>query len=104
MAALTTRIKLLKYGCLRLKGSLKNTKIDFYTVMPNHIHFIMFNSGTHNLPEIIDWFKTMTTNEYIKGVKNGLFPRFDKHVWQRSYYEHVIRNEDDLYEIRKYII
>ncbi|MHB1151048.1 MAG: hypothetical protein ACYCWE_00740 [Eubacteriales bacterium] len=45
----------------------------------------------------------MTTNEYIRGVKNGLYPPFDKHVWQRNYFEHIIRNEDDLYDIRKYI-
>jgi REP element-mobilizing transposase RayT len=45
----------------------------------------------------------MTTNEYIKGVKNGFYPAFNGHVWQRNYYEHIIRNEDDLNEIRKYI-
>ena len=45
----------------------------------------------------------MVTNEYIKGVKKGLYIPFDKKLWQRGYYEHIIRNERDLFEIRKYI-
>ena len=55
------------------------------------------------LPEIVKWFKTQFTNEYIRKVKAGEFPRFDKHLWQRGYYEHVIRSEAELYEIRQYI-
>jgi REP element-mobilizing transposase RayT len=53
--------------------------------------------------KIIHWFKTMTTNEYIQGVKNGSYPSFDKHIWQRNYYEHIIRNEQDYQEIWDYI-
>jgi REP element-mobilizing transposase RayT len=52
---------------------------------------------------IIQWFKTITTNAYIKGVKNNQFPPFDKRIWQRSYYDHIIRNEHSLFRIRKYI-
>ncbi|OGB68901.1 MAG: hypothetical protein A2Y94_04085 [Caldithrix sp. RBG_13_44_9] len=56
------------------------------------------------LSRIIQWYKTMTTNEYIRNVKqNGWFP-FKKHLWQRNYYEHIIRDENDLKRIRKYII
>ena len=46
----------------------------------------------------------MTTNEYIKGVKTNRWRPFARRLWQRNYYEHVIRNEYDLNEIRKYII
>ncbi|EKE14111.1 MAG: hypothetical protein ACD_12C00666G0003 [uncultured bacterium] len=52
---------------------------------------------------IIQWFKTITTNIYIKGVKNNHFPRFDKRIWQKSFYDHIIRNEYDLNRIRQYI-
>ncbi len=55
------------------------------------------------LQQIIKWFKTQTTNEYIKGVKFGLYAPFNKHLWQRGYYEHIIRNQQDLDEIRHYI-
>ena len=55
------------------------------------------------LQEIIQWFKTMTTNEYIQEVKSGRFPPFEKRIWQRSFYDHVIRDDDDLGRIREYI-
>ena len=55
------------------------------------------------LDNIIKWFKTMTTNEYIRMVKQNVLPPFHKHVWQRDYRDRVIRNRDELYEIRKYI-
>ena len=55
------------------------------------------------LQEIIQWFKTMTTNEYINEVKSGRFPPFEKRIWQRSFYDHVIRDDDDLNRIREYI-
>jgi len=55
------------------------------------------------LPEIVQWFKTMTTNDYIRGVKNSNWPRFDQKLWQRNYYEHIIRSEDSYLTIAEYI-
>jgi REP element-mobilizing transposase RayT len=55
------------------------------------------------LPTILQWFKTMTTNEYIRGVKEFNWPRFDGKLWQRSYYDHVIHNDVNLLRIRQYI-
>ena len=55
------------------------------------------------LGDIVNWFKTMTTNQYIRGVKqNGWLP-FRGKLWQRNYYEHIIRNEEELNHIRHYI-
>ena len=55
------------------------------------------------LGDIMDWFKTMTTNEYIRGVKTLGWPPFDRRVWQRNYYEHIIRSEAELDRVRAYI-
>ena len=55
------------------------------------------------LSPIVGWYKAMTTNEYIRGVKSGLYLPFKNQLWQRSYYDHVIRNDTDLYETRAYI-
>jgi putative transposase len=55
------------------------------------------------LPEIVQWFKTMTTNEYIRGVGAMGWPPFPGKLWQRNYYEHVIRDEAALDRIRRYI-
>lgn len=64
------------------------------------------DQGAHTgapLPTIIQWFKTMTTNEYIRGVKQLGWMRFPGKSWQRDYYEHIIRNEGALNRIRRYI-
>ncbi len=45
----------------------------------------------------------MTTNEYIKGVKNGILKPFDKKLWQRSFHDHIIRGESDYQKIWQYI-
>ncbi|WP_198265751.1 transposase [sulfur-oxidizing endosymbiont of Gigantopelta aegis] len=44
---------------------------------------------------LVQWFKTMTSNEYIRGVKQQGWPRFNKRLWQRNYWDHIIRNEED---------
>ncbi len=65
------------------------------------------NKGAHTgapLQKIIQWFKTMTTNEYIRGVKTSGWPSFDIRLWQRNYYEHIIRNDNELDKIREYIV
>jgi REP element-mobilizing transposase RayT len=56
------------------------------------------------IPDIVQWFKTMTTNEYIQEVKVGRFPPFDGKLWQRNYYDHIIRNKKSLERIQNYII
>jgi REP element-mobilizing transposase RayT len=45
----------------------------------------------------------MTTNEYIHGVKELGWSPFPGKVWQRNYWEHVIRNDASLKRIREYI-
>lgn len=98
--------KMINKWLLEIPNKFSNAKIDKYIIMPDHIHMIIFLTGDHTgspLQHIIDWFKTMTTNEYIRCVNNGLFAPFHKHVWQRGYYERVIRNDDELNEIREYI-
>ena len=53
--------------------------------------------------DTMDWFKTMTTNEYIHGVKIYNWKRFDKKLWQRNYWEHIIRNDAEYKRIADYI-
>ena len=78
--------------------------LDVHAVMPDHIHLVLlFENSKYSLGEVLRWLKTQSTNEYIRGVKNGLYAPFQKRVWQRNYYEHVIRNSEDLMEIRNYV-
>jgi len=54
--------------------------------------------------DVVQWFKTMTTNTYIKMVKNSTLPPFNKRIWQRNYYEHVIRDDVDYERVAMYTI
>ena len=56
------------------------------------------------LHRIVQWFKTMTTNAYINGVKQYGWQPFSTRLWQRNYYEHIIRNQQGYEEIAAYII
>ena len=53
--------------------------------------------------DVMNWFKTMTPNAYIKGVKTAGWLAFPGRFWQRNYYERVIRDDVEWDEIRKYI-
>ena len=67
-------------------------------------HGMDYEQRPASIPGIVQWFKTMTTNKYIRGVREGQFLPFDRKLWQRNYYEHIIRNEKSLQRIRNYII
>lgn len=106
---------------LALEKKFPDIQCGDFVCMPNHIHCIVINlghvradprvcplqTGEHigsPLPTVVQWFKTMTTNAYIHGVKQQAWPAFHKRLWQRNYYEHVIRNDADLERIQQYIV
>ena len=94
--------------------------IDSFIVMPNHIHGIVVVDGTGqprgingqlqavattlSLPEIVHRFKSLTTRHYLDGVDKLDWPPFEGRLWQRNYYEHIIRDETELSTIREYIL
>jgi len=61
------------------------------------------NENKKTLGNVIQWFKTMTTNDYLKNIKQNNWPKFNKRLWQRNYYEHIIRNEKEYLKIKEYI-
>ena len=112
-----------------LENKFPDIQHDAFICMPNHVHFIVVNMGPVTvgadqrvcpnkmgehagkgehagspLHRVVQWFKTMTTNEYICGVKQNGWPPFPGKLWQRNYYEHVIRDEDELNKVREYIV
>ena len=96
--------------------------IDSAIVMPNHIHGIIFlevgdstqtsSSPSENraatraaptLGDTIGAFKSISTNGYLCGIRDGCWPAFETRLWQRNYWERIIRNERELKAIRHYI-
>ena len=114
--------KMIEEQWLALLERFPNIELDVYQVMPNHAHGIIViveseigvDTGpgagikpapTHKptLGDIVGAFKSITTHEYIQGVDTKNWRQFHKRLWQRNYYEHVVRDEADLNRIRDYI-
>jgi putative transposase len=61
--------------------------------------------GTNkSVGDIVDAFKSITTVEYIRGIKNSGWNPFNGKLWQRNYHDHIIRNEQSYQTIASYII
>lgn len=85
------------YRKLKQDGARANTR-----VRPGNDPILGEHAGSP-LHRVVQWFKTMSTNEYIRGVKQNGWAPFPGKLWHRNYWEHIIRNEQALNRIRKYI-
>jgi len=115
-----TALNMTPYGATvdkwirEISNKYSHISVDRYVIMPNHIHLLISvkmpngrgdPSPTENVEvkspgviEAIAWLKYHTTKE----IKEK-FNTFDIPIWQRSFHDHVIRNEEDYYEVAKYI-
>jgi putative transposase len=91
----------------KLPDKFLTVALDTYVIMPDHMHGIVWlqpaNDDGPTLARLMQWFKTMTTNAYIRGVRDEEWPPFDRRLWQRDYYEHIVRDQAALERIRAYI-
>lgn len=93
---------------VNIKNNYDNVELDEYIIMPNHIHGILIinnraqTSGAPTLSKIIRSFKSKTSMGYLNYLKHKKV-ELSVQIWQRSFYDHVIRNEHSLNIVRKYI-
>ena len=75
-------------------------QLDRYVLMPNHLHVILlFPDAARTLPSlgtVVNWYKRAVTVE-VRRTEPTLT------LWQRGYYDHVVRDERDMDRIREYI-
>ena len=55
------------------------------------------------LGDVIGAFKSITTHAYITGVRSQGWQPFEKRLWQRNYYEHIVRGQTIPQPLRRYI-
>ena len=94
----------ISYTPIRTPG----VTIDTHIVMPDHIHAIMTIDGEDeslsSIPQAVQRLKSYTENQYAHNAEFGPFrSRVGHRLWQRGYFEHVIRNDRQLQTIREYI-
>lgn len=94
-------------GWITLARQFPDVQFDAVVVMPNHMHaLIMLPVRDDEIPElgtVVQAFKRLTTNLFVEGVKHNGWPRFDGRLWQRSFHDHIVRNEADMDRLREYI-
>ncbi len=101
--------KMVEKWYYKIMGKFNNIKCRTMVIMPDHFHCIIEIKKIGEpvclpLHTIVQWFKTMTTNEYIRGVKNENWKPFNKKLWQRNYYERIIRDKKSYEMISEYIV
>lgn len=88
-----------------LPARFANVGLDSMVIMPDHLHGILMLADEPRIPlgQIVGALKSLTTFEYSRGVHAFGWPSFEGKLWERNYYEHVIRNDKELAEVREYI-
>ena len=82
----------------RLDSVYEAVHLDKYCIMPDHIHMILFLDGDGGRTQFAP-----TISRIVKQFKGAVTKRIGCSIWQRSFYEHVIRNEQDYLETWEYI-
>ena len=105
--------EIVKSEWIRTSSIRQEIVLDCYAVMPNHFHAIVFVRGgdrpvaaTNNasgprprsIGSFVAGFKSSVTKHVNEIRKTPGIP-----VWQQNYYEHIIRDDDDLNRILEYI-
>ena len=83
----------------KLNSVYAAVRVDKYCIMPDHIHMILVidtdeNGRTQFAP---------TISRVIKQFKGSITKQVGRPIWQKSFYDHGIRNQQDYNEIRQYI-
>lgn len=80
-------------------------EVGAFVAMPDHVHGIVHlrPGAALDLPGVVHRFKTYTTKRFVDGVRNAGWPPFAGRVWQRNYWEGIIRGHDGVARVSTYI-
>lgn len=90
---LTKEGHIAKQNIYRLEEIYKNIIIDEYVVMPNHLHILL----------LINYKNGITISKIIKHLKTNISREIGYSIWQKSFYEHIVRNEKEYFKVKEYI-
>ena len=90
---LTKEENIVKQEISRLEEIYKNIIIDEYIVMPNHLHILL----------LINYRNGTSISKIIKHLKTNISREIKYSLWQKSFYEHIVRNEKEYLKTKEYI-
>lgn len=96
---LTSYGEIVDYAIRNITVHYPTAYVDVYSIMPNHVHMIMMLRDNDSGRAV----RAPTVSTIINQLKGYITKQIGFPLWQKSFYEHIIRNEFDLFQIRKYI-
>ncbi len=84
---------IVKKNIYKIEEIYKNIGIDEYIIMPNHIHILIWIKDKNGV----------TISKIIKHYKTNVSKEIKYSIWQKSFYEHIVRNEKEYLNVREYI-
>jgi len=102
---------IVKRYLIEIPNHFENVFIDDYIIMPNHIHFIISIVGVQNFEPLRNEYQKIipkSIGSIVRSYKASVTRwckdhSFEKFKWQKNFYEHIIRNDEDFFRIREYI-
>ena len=91
--------KIAEQGILQIETHYENVFVDKYCIMPDHIHLILQIKANENGQKL----SNTTIPTIIGSLKRWVSKQVGKPLWQKSFFDHGIRNQQDYDEIWKYI-
>ena len=91
-------------GCIcGLESRFNGLTVVNSVVMPNHVHIIMINRSRVSISEVMRQFKALTSHMYRKNTVCGAGQMYGRGLWQRSFYDVIIRNQRMFDFINNYV-
>ena len=91
--------KIAEQGVLQMEEHYESIFVDKYCIMPDHIHLILrIVSDTDGR-----MISAPTVSTAVGSMKRWVSKHIGRPVWQKSFYDHCIRNQQDYNEISEYI-
>ena len=97
--SLTAAGKIAEQGILQISEHYETAVVDKYCVMPDHIHLILRIGSGHSGRMI----SAPTVSTVIGSMKRWVSRQIGRPIWQKSFHDHVIRNQRDYNEIWEYV-
>ena len=91
--------KIVEQGILQIAEHYENITVDKYCVMPDHLHLIL-HIETDMGGRMIS---APTVSTVVGSLKRWVSRQVGRPIWQKSFYDHGIRNQQDYEDIWKYI-
>ena len=91
--------KIVEQGILQMASHYENVTVDKYCIMPDHMHMILRMEADINGRMV----SAPTVSTVVGSMKRWVSRQIGRPIWQKSFYDHGIRNQQDYDEIWQYI-